>query len=315
MWFREHGRVFDWGTLRWCQMQASPTNGCYDAETIALDEFGHIEILNHHVNYSLTSATTRKPWSRPSRGLARRPVGTCTPTASATRRPSRSSTTSDPVVAVFPCLDVATVLTLSISDTSIPYAGLVDFAAYLKAATNTDYGRLSANPIGGRTVRLQRRAIGSTTWTNLVTLPPSSTAGTYPMSLRLYGTADFRAVFSTPRMRAAAATRARSSGSRSRRARRTVPSKRRPDEEDDDAYPCCFARVRAASSRRAPRVRGADRQLPGARSRLPRHRAARRRLRRRRARRPQHHRSRPRAMSPRPTARPPLAWRPKVATP
>jgi hypothetical protein len=90
------------------------------------------------------------------------------------------------------------VLTLSISDTSIPYAGLVDFTAYLKAATNTDYGRLSANPIGGRTVRLQRRAIGSTTWANLVTLPSSSTAGTYPASLRLYSTADFRAVFSTP---------------------------------------------------------------------------------------------------------------------
>ena len=52
MWLREHGRVFDWGTLRWCQMQASPTNGCYDAETIALDEFGHIQVLDHHVNYS-----------------------------------------------------------------------------------------------------------------------------------------------------------------------------------------------------------------------------------------------------------------------
>ena len=31
-----------------------------------------------------------------------------------------------------------------------------------------------------------------------VATAPSSTAGTYPMSLRLYGTADFRAVFSTP---------------------------------------------------------------------------------------------------------------------
>ena len=28
------------------------TNGCYDAETIALDEFGHVEILNHHVNFA-----------------------------------------------------------------------------------------------------------------------------------------------------------------------------------------------------------------------------------------------------------------------
>ena len=25
-------------------------NGCYDAETVALDEFGHVEILDHHVN-------------------------------------------------------------------------------------------------------------------------------------------------------------------------------------------------------------------------------------------------------------------------
>src|SRR4029079_3613881 len=52
MWFREHGRVFDWGTLRWCQVKSSPTNGCYDAETIALDEFGHVEVLDHHVNFA-----------------------------------------------------------------------------------------------------------------------------------------------------------------------------------------------------------------------------------------------------------------------
>ena len=30
----------------------APPNGCYDAETIALDEFGHVEGLNHHVNYA-----------------------------------------------------------------------------------------------------------------------------------------------------------------------------------------------------------------------------------------------------------------------
>ena len=43
---------FDWGTLKWCQSYASPPNGCFDVETIALDEFGHVEILNHHVNYA-----------------------------------------------------------------------------------------------------------------------------------------------------------------------------------------------------------------------------------------------------------------------
>ena len=198
MWFREHGRVFDWGTLRWCQMMASPTNGCYDAETIALDEFGHVEILNHHVNFAdesdYTDAVVQTySRTRPKTGWDMHVFGPCD-TATLQMKydlPTLSSLYSR-------CLDLTTVLTLSISDTSIPYAGLVDFTAYLKVATNTDYGRLSANPIGGRTVRLQRRAIWSTTWVNLVTLPPSSTAGTYPASLRLYDTADFRAVFSTP---------------------------------------------------------------------------------------------------------------------
>ena len=51
MWLREQGHVFDWGTLKWCQAYATPPNGCYDAETITLDEFGHVEGLDHHVNY------------------------------------------------------------------------------------------------------------------------------------------------------------------------------------------------------------------------------------------------------------------------
>ena len=52
MWFREQGHVFDWGSLKWCQSYASPPNGCFDVETIALDEFGHVESLDHHVNYA-----------------------------------------------------------------------------------------------------------------------------------------------------------------------------------------------------------------------------------------------------------------------
>lgn len=198
MWFREHGRVFDWGTLRWCQMMASPTNGCYDAETVALDEFGHVEVLNHHVNFSderdYTDAVVQTySRTRAKTGWDMHVYGPCD-TATLQMKydlPTLSSLYSR-------CLDLVTVLTLSISDTSVAYGGLVDFTAYLKVATNTAYGRLSANPIGARTVRLQRRAIGSTTWANLVTLAQSSTAGTYVASLRLFSTADFRVVFATP---------------------------------------------------------------------------------------------------------------------
>ena len=52
MSFRENGHPFDWGTLRWCQLYVSPPDGCFDVENIALDELGHVEMLNHHVNYA-----------------------------------------------------------------------------------------------------------------------------------------------------------------------------------------------------------------------------------------------------------------------
>ena len=51
MWFRENGHRFDWGTLRWCELAGSP-DGCYDAENIALDEFGHVLGLGHHDNFA-----------------------------------------------------------------------------------------------------------------------------------------------------------------------------------------------------------------------------------------------------------------------
>ena len=60
MWLREQGHVFDWGTLKWCQAYTTAPNGCYDAETIALDEFGHVEGLDHHVNYADDSRLRRR---------------------------------------------------------------------------------------------------------------------------------------------------------------------------------------------------------------------------------------------------------------
>ena len=121
MWLREHGRPFDWGTLRWCQMQSVPTNGCYDAETIALDEFGHVEILNHHVNFAdesdYTDAVVQTfSRTRPKTGWNMHVYGVCDTATLQIRYdvPTLSSPYST-------CLDLSTVLTLSISDTSIPY--------------------------------------------------------------------------------------------------------------------------------------------------------------------------------------------------
>jgi hypothetical protein len=198
MWLREHGRVFDWGTLRWCQMQAAPTNGCYDAETIALDEFGHIQVLNHHVNYSderdYTDAVVQTfSRTRPKTGWNMHAFGICD-TATLQIRYDVSTLSS----LYSKCLDVATVLSLAASETSISYGGQIDISSVLKVATNTSLGRLSANPIGARTIRLQRRAIGSSTWANVATLTSTSPTGTYVGSIHEYATADYRAVFSTP---------------------------------------------------------------------------------------------------------------------
>ena len=198
MWLREHGRVFDWGTLRWCQMQSSPTNGCYDAETIALDEFGHIEILNHHLNVDddrdYTDAVVQTfSRTRPSSGWNMHTYGPCD-TATLQLKydvPLAASAYST-------CLDIATVLTLTANDTSLLYNGSVTFTAALKVATDSAYGRVSANAVSGRTVRLQRRAIGTSTWTAFTTLIPASPTGSYTSTFRLNATADFRAVFSTP---------------------------------------------------------------------------------------------------------------------
>jgi hypothetical protein len=198
MWLREHGRAFDWGTLRWCQMQSSPTNGCYDAETIALDEFGHVEILGHHLNYpndsDYTDAVVQTvSRSRPKTGYNMHVYGPCDTATLQVEydQPTLSAPYSS-------CLDLVTVLSLSFSDTSIPYGGLVNITSLLRVATDADYGRLGANPIGARTIRLQRRAVGSTTWTTFATLTSGSPTGTYRASLRLYSTADFRATFATP---------------------------------------------------------------------------------------------------------------------
>ena len=198
MWFREHGRVFDWGTLKWCQMYTTAPNGCYDAETIALDEFGHIEGLGHHDNYSddrdYTDAVVQTlSRTKPREGYDMHVLGVCDV--------ARLQIRYDTQHASFPystCLDLATVLSLSRSPSWVPYGGTVTFTAHLAIVTDSDYGRLSGNPVSRRTIKLQRRASGGTTWTTIATMAYTTPTGTYTSAQRLYGSAEFRAVFSTP---------------------------------------------------------------------------------------------------------------------
>lgn len=198
MWFREHGRVFDWGTLKWCQMYTTAPNGCYDAETVALDEFGHVEGLGHHQNFADDSDYTDavvQTFSRtkPRDGYDMHVLGVCDIARLQIRydTPGASSPYST-------CLSVPTVLTLSRSSSWVPYGTSVTLTALLKVVTDTDYGRLSGNPVSSRSVKVQRRPPGGTTWSTVATMSPTSPTGSYVHALRLYTTTEFRAVFPTP---------------------------------------------------------------------------------------------------------------------
>jgi hypothetical protein len=198
MWLREQGHVFDWGTLKWCQAYSSPPNGCYDAETIALDEFGHVEGLDHHVNRSddsdyLDAVVQTYSRTKPSAGWNAHAFGRCD-VATLQMQYDLQSWTAD----YSTCLDLSTVLTLSASSTSVAYGGSTTLTATLKIVDLAAYVRLGGNPISARTVSLQRRPAGGTTWSTVVTMSTGSTSGTYVSSQKLQAAAEFRAVFKTP---------------------------------------------------------------------------------------------------------------------
>jgi hypothetical protein len=197
MWLREQGHVFDWGTLKWCQSYATAPNGCFDVETIALDEFGHIESLNHHVNYAderdyedaVVQTISR---AKPETGWNTHRFGTCD-IATLQREYDVSSTTAK----YSTCLDVSTTLTLAASPTSVAYRDTTTLTATLKVADVATYDRLRNNPVSGRTVTLQRRPRGTTTWITVGSMAVGS-SGTYSLVILLLASTEFRAVFKTP---------------------------------------------------------------------------------------------------------------------
>ncbi len=198
MWLREQGHVFDWGTLKWCQAYSSPPNGCYDAETIALDELGHVEGLDHHVNYTSDSDyedAVVQTFSRtkPSTGWNRHAFGRCD-VATLQMQYDMTAWTSK----YSTCLNLSTVLTIAAAPPGILVGGTTTLTATLTVVDADSYVRLGGNPVAGRIVTLQRRAPGAAAWTTVGTMPAGSTAGTYLLAQRLLADTEFRAVFATP---------------------------------------------------------------------------------------------------------------------
>jgi hypothetical protein len=198
MWMREQGHRFDWGSLRWCQAYTTWPDGCYDVENIMLDEFGHVEILDHHGNYAnepdytdaVVQALSRtKPtagWD--AHGLGRCDVATLQMQYDMDSWGSKYST----------CLDLSTTLVLTASPSTVTGLTAVTLTATLKVADDPSYVRLALNPIALRTITLQRRPKGISSWTSVGTMPHGATSGTYTKTQNVSANTEFRAVFSKP---------------------------------------------------------------------------------------------------------------------
>ena len=198
MWLREQGHVFDWGTLKWCQAYTTPPSGCYDAETIALDEFGHIEVLDHHLNYATDSdyadaVVQAYSRTRAAPGWNMHTFGRCD-VATLQRQYDMQSWTAK----YSTCLALTTILTLTAAPTAVLSGASTTLTATLTVADYDSYVRLGGNPIASRVVALQRRAPGTTTWLAVGTMAVGSSAGTYVLSQRLTTDAEYRAIFSSP---------------------------------------------------------------------------------------------------------------------
>ena len=198
IWFRRHGYLFDWGALRWCQAYTTAPNGCYDAEAIALHEFGHAQILAHHDVYPdesdyRTSVMNRIARAKPESHYDMHRYAPCDVATLQRRYDVPSYATK-----IATCQSLATTLALSASDASPAYRDSVTFTATLRIRDDDAYGKLGYNPLTARTVTIQRRLPGATTWQSVASMAAANSGNGYTFTQTQSTTYDWRAVFSDP---------------------------------------------------------------------------------------------------------------------
>jgi hypothetical protein len=192
IWVRENGHRFDFGTLRWCEASGDP-DGCYEAETVVLDELGHVDDLDHHVNLADNSDYTDAvvqglTRDKPDPGWNAHAFGRCDVATLQALYDVGSWTTPYST-----CSDVPTTLSLVASRTASKAGSMVTFTASLGSRGS---GLLGDNPIAGRVVVLEQRS--GTSWVDVATMGVALSAGNYFTSVTTWATADYRAVFRKP---------------------------------------------------------------------------------------------------------------------
>ena len=194
---RPHGYDFRWGELRWCQK--ANADGCFDAERVALHEFGHVIGLDHPeaAGFRLSPSATvmhQVSPSRPHPAWDRHGFGSCDV---ASLQEQYGTPTMSTLIAT--CNDVDTVLTLSGSASQVTAGGRLVLSATLRVrADGNDYGQISGMRLNGRSVQLRRRPAGSsgawtTSWMTWAEVP-----GLYTITLYPRATYEYIAVFGSP---------------------------------------------------------------------------------------------------------------------
>ena len=193
MWFRPHGAALDWGTLRWCQAQSTPTNGCYDIRRVALDEFGHVQMLGHHVNFDdesdyLDAVVQYAGRSRPKEGWNTHVYGRCD--VARLQLEYELIDAGDPVST---CLSLSTRLTIAADPASVLPGGSTSVTGELEIAVASAARRLSGDPLSRRSITIQKRDLGYTAWVVIGTMSAvTGSDGSYAFTLRPSVTADYR---------------------------------------------------------------------------------------------------------------------------
>jgi hypothetical protein len=196
--FRSHGWQFDWGKLQWCQLQSTPLSGCFDAENIGLDEFGHVLGLDHHDNFGsesdyLDAVVQTVSHAKPKTGWNAHDFGRCDTAKLQLRYDMVNSARKYST-----CLDIATALSMNASDRSIFIGETVTFTVVVQVQDIASYEKLRSNWVSERRIILERRPPGSSTWTQVAVVPPIASSGTYQIRLSPTATYDWRGYFYKP---------------------------------------------------------------------------------------------------------------------
>jgi hypothetical protein len=196
VWLRPHGTDFAWGTLRWCQKDSA--DGCFDLRRVMLHELGHIDGLHHPSSAGFTLAPQETVMhaispAKPKPGSTRHAFGRCDVATL-----QELYHTPDNKTAISTCNDVATKLTLTAGRSAVNPGEMVKLTAELRIEASTGYGKLSGEPLNGRSVRLKYRRAGSDDGWTMTWMKSLYSSGRYELSIAPQSSWEFMATFPAP---------------------------------------------------------------------------------------------------------------------